>query len=59
MTMSYTLPERNEIVTKIGQLEVELNLSFSLTHNKPTAELEAKLTKLQEIKQQTAELSHY
>jgi len=48
--MTYTLPERNAIVTAIGQLEVELNLSFSPTHNKPTAQLEAKLTKLQQMK---------
>jgi len=50
--MSYTLPERNEIVTEIGQLEVELNLSFSPTHNKPTSQLEAKLNKLRKLKEQ-------
>lgn len=47
--MTYTLPERNKIVTEIGQLEVELNLSFSPTHNKPTATLEAKRNTLRTL----------
>lgn len=51
--MQYTLPERNKIVTEIGQLEVELNLSFSPTHNKPTAQLEAKVIKLRKLKEES------
>ena len=48
--MEYTLPERNAIVEEIGQLEVDLNLVFSPTHNTPTAKLEAKRDELRKLK---------